>query len=71
MMKKEGKMKKMDSDVKSSTISKVYRCYCNFFLRNLPRCPCFSECVSFPKKINNQFGVSQFFPKKSDNCHWT
>ena len=30
-----------------------------------------SECVSFPRKINNPFWVVIVFPKKSDNFHWT
>ena len=30
-----------------------------------------SECVSFPKKINNPFWGVIVFPKKSDNFHWT
>ena len=30
-----------------------------------------SECVSFPKKINNPFWVDHRFLKKSDICHWT
>ena len=30
-----------------------------------------SECVSFPRKINNPFWGVTVFPKKSDNFHWT
>ena len=30
-----------------------------------------SECVSFPRKINNPFWEVIVFPKKSDNFHWT
>ena len=30
-----------------------------------------SECVSFPRKINNPFWVVIIFPMKSDNFHWT
>ena len=30
-----------------------------------------SECVSFPRKINNQFWGGIVFPKKSGNFHWT
>ena len=30
-----------------------------------------SECVSFPRKINNPFWVVSVFPKKSVNFHWT
>ena len=30
-----------------------------------------SECVSFPRKINNPFWEGTVFPKKSDNFHWT
>ena len=30
-----------------------------------------SECVSFPRNINNPFFAGlRFFPKKSDNFHW-
>ena len=32
---------------------------------------CVSECVSFPRKINNPFWGVIVFPKKSDNFHWT
>ena len=30
-----------------------------------------SECVSFPRKINNPFWEVIVFQKKSDNSHWT
>ena len=30
-----------------------------------------SECVSFPRKINNPFWGVIVFQKKSDNFHWT
>ena len=30
-----------------------------------------SECVSFPKKINNPFWGVTVFPMKSGNFHWT
>ena len=30
-----------------------------------------SECVSFPRKINNPFWEVTVFPKKSGNFHWT
>ena len=30
-----------------------------------------SECVSFPRKINNPFWEVIVFPRKSDNFHWT
>ena len=72
MMKKERKMKKLDSHAKSSTISRVYRCCCNFFVKILDDFHDFvSECVSFPRKINNPFWGVIVFPKKSGNCHWT
>ena len=72
MMKKERKMEKLDSHAKSSTISRIYRCCCNFFRQNPRRFPWFfSECVSFPREINNPFWVVIVFPKKSDNFHWT
>ena len=51
MMKKERKMKKLDSHAKSSTISRVYRCCCNFFRQNPRRFPwfCFGMCL-FPEE---------------------
>ena len=52
MMKKERKIKKkMDSHAKSSTISRIYRCCCNFFRRNPRRFPwfCFGMCL-FPEE---------------------
>ena len=30
-----------------------------------------SECVSFPRKINNPFWEVTVVRKKSDNVHWT
>ena len=30
-----------------------------------------SECVSFPRKMNNPFCEVIVFQKKSDNFHWT
>ena len=70
--KRKKNEKKLDSDAKSSTISKVYRCCCNCFVKILDDFHDFvSECVSFPRKINNPFWGLTVFPKKSDNCHWT
>ena len=66
-MKKRKKIGKLDSHAKSSTISRVYRCCCNFFVEILD----VSECVSFQWKINNPFFGEGGFPKKSDNFHWT
>ena len=45
------KMKKLDSHAKSSTISRVYSCCCNFFRQNPRRFPwfCFGMCL-FPKE---------------------
>ena len=65
-------MKKLDSHAKSSTVSKVYRCCCNFFVKILDDFHDFvSECVSFQRKINNPFWGVSVFPTKSDNFHWT
>ena len=66
-MKKERKMKKkLDSDAKSFTISKVDRCCCNFFVKIFDEFYDFvSECVSFQRKINNPFwGVVIVFSKE-------
>ena len=76
-MKKNEKIKKNDEkrkkhekngfSRKTSTISRLYRCCCNFFRQNPRRFPGFvSECVSFPRKINNPFCGLTVFPKKSD-----
>ena len=69
-------MKKLDSDAKSLTISRVYRCCCccccNFFRQNPRRFPLFCfGCVSFPMKINNPFWCVTVLPKQSDKFHWT
>ena len=65
-MKNERKMKKMDSHAKSSTISRVYHCCCNFFVKILDDFHDFvSECVSFPRKINNPFWGNRFSEEKS------
>ena len=70
--KKKKKNEKMDSHAKSSTISRVYRWCCNFFLKILNDFHDFvSECVSFPKKINNPFWGVTVIPKRSDKFHWT
>ena len=60
------KWRKLASHAKSSTISRVYRCRCNFFVEILDDFhDCVSECVSFPKKINNPFwGLTVFFEEK-------
>ena len=70
--KEKEKWKKLDSHAKSSTISRVYRCCCIFFVKIFDDFHDFvSECVSFPRKINNPFWVGSVFPEKSDNFHWT
>ena len=48
---KERKMKKLDSHAKSSTISRVYRCCCNFFSSKSRRFPwfCIGMCL-FPNE---------------------
>ena len=60
------KMKKLDSDAKSWTISRVYRCCWNFFRQNPQRFPwfCFGMCL-FPEE-NQQpvFGSNRFFRRK-------
>ena len=56
-MKKERKMKKLDSHAKSSTISTAYRCCCNFFRQILDDLHDFvSECVSFLGKSTTRLG---------------
>ena len=71
-MKKERKMKKMDSHAKSSTIFRVYVVVVTFSVKILNDFHDFvSECVSFPRKINNPFCAVSIFPKKSDNFDWT
>ena len=66
MMKKERKMKKIDSHAKSSTISRIYRCCCNFFRQNPRRFPwfCFGMCL-FPEE-NQQpvLGCNRFSEEK-------
>ena len=66
------KNKKLDSHAKSSTISRVYRCCCNFFRQNPRRFPwfCFGMCL-FPKE-NQQpvFGCNRFSEEKWQ-FHWT
>ena len=60
-MNKERKMKKLDSDAKSSTISKVV----TFFVKILDDFHDFvSECVSLQRKINNPFWVVSVFRRK-------
>ena len=48
-----------------SFIYRVFRCCCNFFRRNPRRFHDFvSECVSFPRKINNPFWEVSVFRRK-------
>ena len=70
--KKTEKWKKMGSHAKSSTISRVYRCCCNFFRQNPRRLPwfCFGMCL-FPKENQQPVLGVIVFQKKSDNFHWT
>ena len=64
--KKKEKWNKMDSDAKSSTISKVYRCCCNFFRQNPWRFPwfCFWMCLVPEDKSTTRFGWSAFFRRQ-------
>ena len=56
---------------KSSTISRIAVVVVTFFDEILHDFHDFvSECVSFPKNINNQFWGVTVFPMKSDNVHW-
>ena len=73
MMKKERKMKKIGFHTQNPrrfpwfTVVVV-----TFFVKILDDFHDFvSECVSFPRKINNPFWEVIVFPKKSDNFHWT
>ena len=63
---KRKKNEKMDSHAKSSTISRVYRCCCNFFRQNPRRFPwfCFGMCL-FPEE-NQQpvLGGNRFSKEK-------
>ena len=71
-MKKERKMKKMDSHAKSSTISSVYRCCCNFFRQNPRRFPYifFVMCLFAEENQQPVLGGNRF-SEESDNFHWT
>ena len=72
MKKRKKNEKKLDSHAKSSTISRVTVVVVTFFVKILDDFNDFvSECVSFPRKINNPFWEVIVFPKKSDNFHWT
>ena len=64
--KKKEKWKKLDSHAKSSTISRVYRCRCNFFRQNPQRFPwfCFGMCL-FPEEIQQPvLGCNRFSEEK-------
>ena len=64
--KKKEKWKKMNSHAKSSTISRIYSCCCNFFNQNPERFPwfCFGMCL-FPEE-NQQpvLGCNRFSKEK-------
>ena len=64
----EKKMKKHGfTRAKSSTISRIYRCCCNFFRQNPQRFPwfCFGMCL-FPEENQQPVLGGNRFPKKSD-----
>ena len=65
-MKKERKMKKLDSHAKSSTISRVYRCCCNFFSSKSSTISMilFRNVSLSRRKSTTRFGVSPFFRGK-------
>ena len=64
--RKKNEKKKKDSHAKSSTISRIYRCCCNFFRQNPRRFPwfCFGMCL-FPEE-NQQpvLGGNRFSEEK-------
>ena len=64
--KRKKNEKKLDSHAKSSTISRIYRCCCNFFRQNPRRFPwfCFGMCL-FPEE-NQQpvLGGNRFSEEK-------
>ena len=64
-MKKKEKMKKNDEKRKKNEKNGFTRKILDDFHDFV------SECVSFPRKINNPFWEVIVFPKKSDNFHWT
>ena len=66
-MKKERKMKKSDSLAKSSTISRVTVVVVTFFVKIFDDFHDFvSECVSFPKKINNPRKIAKVSPSNNN-----
>ena len=64
--KKKEKWKKLDSHPKSSTISRVYSCCCNFFRQNHRRFPwlCFGMCLFPEENQTTRFGWCSFFRGK-------
>ena len=66
MMEKKGKMKKLDSHAKSWTISRVYRCCCNFFSsKSSTISMILFRNVSLSRgKSTTRFAVSRFFRRK-------
>ena len=71
-MKKERKMKKIGFTRKILYDFQGLPLSLYFFVNILDDFHDFvSECVSFPRKINNPFWSVTVFPKKSDNFHWT
>ena len=63
---KTKKNEKMDSHAKSSTISRVYRCCCNFFRQNHRRFPwfCFGMCLFHEENQQPVLGSNRFSEEK-------
>ena len=63
---KRKKNEKMDSHAKSSTISRIYRCCCNFFRQNLRRFPwfCFGMCLFPDENQQPVLGGNRFSEEK-------
>ena len=71
-MKKERKVKKWIQTQNPLRFPRFTVVVVNFFVKIHDDFHDFvSECVSFPRKINNPFWGLTVFPKKSDNFHWT
>ena len=64
--KKKEKWRNLASHAKSSTISRVYRCCCNFFRQNPRRFPwfCFGMCLFLKENQQPVLGGNRFSEEK-------